>query len=524
MLEYVLKSSACMIVFLLFYQFLLEKENMHQFKRFFLLAALIASLVIPKLVFIEYAEAVPSTVSAVPGPAAQQVEPSTAQPISDMDVVNWSKLFRAFYLLGVLGFGLRFGAHLYQILRRIRKNQKLKGKTVTKVLLKEQLPPHTFFRYVFLNKEKYEANTIPGEVMLHEETHARQYHSFDVLFVELVQVILWFNPLLLLFKRNIKLNHEFLADRAVLKEKVNTQKYQNTLLSYVSRDSEAKYQSIKMANAINYSSIKKRFTIMKKETSKTSIALRIVLLLPIPVVLLYGFSTTKTIYPISKENIAPLVVQEGASREQMGEYNALAKKYNQFLGGSISKKEIEQMTYIHNRMSEKQRQDAQPFPSSILDKWSPQKGASRAQMKEYNALAKRYNAMTKEAFHIKRKEVERMQYIYDLMSEKQRADAEPFPEILEPPMPPEPPTPGFTNPETPEPPTFPAPITAENQIGHIKEVAQKGAIFYLEGERTSVAKIIEILEKEGPMNIMTRHTGDSDFVVRVSSDPEVPKE
>ena len=525
MLEYLLKSSACMVAFLLFYQFLLEKENMHQFKRFFLLAALIVSLIIPKLVFTEYVEAVPSTLSAVPGSEVQQVGLSAAKPISDMDVVSWSKLFWSLYFLGVLGFGLRFGNHLYQILRRIRKNPKLKGKTVTKVLLEEQMPPHTFFRYVFLNNNDFKQKNIPDEVLLHEETHARQHHSFDVLFVELAQVILWFNPLLLLFKRNIKLNHEFLADKAVLKEKVNTKRYQNTLLSYLSRDSEAKYQSIKMANAINYSSIKKRFTIMKKQTSKTSIVLRVILLLPITLVLLYGFSTTETIYQETDENVAALTMQNGASGEQLEEYNILAKKYNAI---PIAKRKIPltdltQLERIYRLMTEQQKANNLPFPE-CLPQQKEQKGASREQMKEYNALAKKYNTMPKNHMRILTEEVERLEYLYSLMSEKQKADAEPFPNFPEPPMPPDPPTSAVKSREISEPPTPPTPPAPKTPLEHIKEVAQKGAVFYFEGKKISASRAVELFEKNEGLNLVTNHTDDEDNVVHISAEPIVLKE
>ena len=74
-----------------------------------------------------------------------------------------------------------------------------------------------------------------------------------------------------------------------------------------------------------------------------------------------------------------------------------------------------------------------------LDDKKDQKGASREQMREYNALAKKYNAMSKGEMIVKKSELERMKYIYSLMSEKQRADAEPFPKIPEPPEPPKPP-------------------------------------------------------------------------------------
>lgn len=295
-------------IFLLFYKLLLEKESVHHFKRYFLLTAVIASFIIPQTVFTEYVEIEPTT-------AVTQVitinEPQEIQPVIqavETSPMNWSLILWTLYGLGAAGFGFRFMYNLFKIWKRIRNNPKTKHSAIYRILLKEQLPPHTFLRYIFLNKQKFETKSIPNSVLLHEETHAIQRHSLDVLFLEVLQLVFWFNPLIYAFKKTIKLNHEFLADSAVLKGQEDHLNYQNTLLSYLSNDSFNTHQSVGIANAINYSStrltvfgktfnfgnpygqVKKRFIIMKKQTSKKSILLRSLLLLPVLALMLYGFS------------------------------------------------------------------------------------------------------------------------------------------------------------------------------------------------------------------------------------------
>ena len=207
---YILKSAACMAILLLFYKLVLERENMHVFKRYFLLCAILVSFIIPSIVFVEYIE--PSISSEITQTSPNTIIPSQISNLSsDMEVINWSRLLWTIYFMGLLGFGFRFAKHLYQILRRIKVNPKLKAQFSTKVLLKEKLPPHTFLSYIFLNKNKFESNAIPKAVLIHEEIHAQQFHSLDVLLIELLQVIFWFNPLVYLFKKSIKLNHEFLC-------------------------------------------------------------------------------------------------------------------------------------------------------------------------------------------------------------------------------------------------------------------------------------------------------------------------
>ena len=444
MLIYLLKSGACLAILFLFYKLFLEKENMHVFKRFYLLTALLFSLIVPALVFVEYVEAPPTTHTVVQQVAADSDNVINVPAALETDVLDITPLLWGIYFLGLLFFGITFIKNLFQIFRRIRRNPKQISARFTQVLLLEKITPHTFFSYIFLNKKKFESNEIPKEVLLHEETHARQKHSLDVVFVEMLQVVFWFNPFIYLFKKAVKLNHEFLADHAVLKKDINTTTYQNTLLSYLSPDSQKKYQP-KLANAINYSSIKKRFTVMKTHTSKKSFFIRSPLLLPLLAILLYGFTETIIIQKeVAKAEANSLSTEVKATPEIVAEYNNLAKKWNLFLDYNMKivpskKRRLEQLFKL---MSAKQKSYAQPFPDFSLANKN-QEGATKDQIAAYNVLGKKYNGMIRrnKYIHIKHAEVERMEYLYNLMTKDQKAAAEPFPDF--PPMPdvPTPPAP-----------------------------------------------------------------------------------
>jgi hypothetical protein len=647
-----------MAILLLFYKLLLERENMHVFKRFFLMSAIVASFIIPSLVFIEYVEpTISSDMTTTTLTSTQLSEPPT-----DMDVINWTRLLWTVYFIGLLGFGFRFAKHLYQILRRIKINPKLKENFSVKVLLKEKLPPHTFFSFIFLNKKKFEANAIPKAVLIHEETHARQRHSLDVIFIELIQVLFWFNPFIFLFKKSIKLNHEFLADSAVLKRENGTANYQNTLLSYLSKESLEKYQSTGIANAINYSSIKKRFTVMKKRTSKTSVTLRSFLILPLVALLLLGFSERKLIeiqrntsviteVGILIENIEIRINKEGelffqeremiaveelgdrllklnqslsktereqqikavikveantpkeiikdvdrilmeygvaqinivgpepmytgnlietvTEQSQIEKYNGLAKKYNAvpIAKRIIPRNDLNTLESIYKLMTPGQKKEAQPFPEYLPK--NIQDGASRKQMAEYNALAKKYNDMDRNHMKILSKDVERLEYIYSLMSDKQKADAEPFPDFPEPPPAPKapnapnereqtavqikeiiekqdpydvvgsarisdptsppkspkvyigfveenrPPQPSVLKGEVKSVPT-PPPPTPPSPLDHIIDMAKKGAIFMYKGKEISSDKAIALIKENSDLSISTKQSNNGTPIVKIS--------
>ncbi len=624
-----------MAVFLLFYKLFLEQENMHVFKRFFLLTAIVASFLIPGIVFTSYVETVSENIenmANVPYVAVVSNEPK------DLDMINWSLIMTTIYLIGIIFFGFRFFRNLFQILRRIKRNPNFKVASSVRVLLKEVLPPHTFLSYIFLNKKKYEENAIPKEVLLHEETHAKQRHSLDVLFVEFLQVILWFNPLVYLYKKAIKLNHEFLADNAVLQQEIHTKNYQNTLLSYLSKESLEKYQSTGIANAINYSSIKKRFTVMKKRTSKKAIVLRSFLLIPLTGLLLFGFSESKVI-EIQKDNVEvseiaflienivirideegnlynddneeitlesleahllslnknlskiereqqvsaiikvtsntpkaiikevdrivtdygvtqidvvrqePLYIgilkEDKTEQSQIEKYNTLAKKYNAvpIEKRVIPLKDLKILERIYKGMTKIQKKEAQPFPECLPK--NSQDGASRDQMAAYNALAKKYNEMDSNRMRILKSDVERLEFIYSLMSDKQKADAEPFPDFPEPPPAPQasnsinspiapksprvltgrvsnvPPPPNVNHPKTitGRVSKVPAPPQPMDPLDHVVNMAKKGAIFYYEGKEISSDKAIKLIKNNKNFNISTTKSNSKKPKVKISKEP-----
>ena len=310
MLIYLLKSGACLAIFMTFYTFFLEKENMHVFKRYYLLGALIIAFAIPVITFTQYIEV----------PALPIVKESFApvvfytESVPQIEETNYLPfILWSIYALGILVFGLLFIKNLIQIALKIKRNPKQKSKHIIHVLLNDLITPHTFFKYIFLNKSKFEKQSIPQEVFWHEEAHAKQNHSIDVLFIELLQVIFWFNPLIYFTKHAIKMNHEFLADRAVLNKGISLPTYQHILLAFSSNASESP-----LANAINYSStrhaasvIKKRFTVMKTHTTKQKIWLRSLVLLPLLALTLYGFSEKKEVVTFSAtQNLSSDTIQD----------------------------------------------------------------------------------------------------------------------------------------------------------------------------------------------------------------------
>ncbi|HXJ99009.1 MAG TPA: M56 family metallopeptidase, partial [Gelidibacter sp.] len=209
---------------------------MHQLKRYYLLAAILIALTIPLITFTTYIEPVVSNFTEIKTYLVVDIEQEiTKKPFNYLPIILLS-----IYGIGVILFGIKFILNLSKILFRIKQNPKRKTHDFTFVLLSDLIVPHTFFRYIFLNQQKFETQQIPKEVFIHEKAHAKQKHSIDILLIELLHILFWFNPLIYFMKQFIKMNHEFLADEAVLKQGIEPSIYQQLLLTFSSNVTEPK--------------------------------------------------------------------------------------------------------------------------------------------------------------------------------------------------------------------------------------------------------------------------------------------
>lgn len=441
---YLFKSTACLFILFLFYKLVLENETMHRFKRFYLLGALALAFVIPWITFTSYIETT-TALTAIPNINSESISTERQAATNYLPGIAWT-----IYGIGVCFFALRFFINLKDLIVKIKQNPKLKHPKITHVLLQKEVTPHTFFRYIFLNKRRFEAHAIPSEVLIHEQTHAIQKHSIDILFIEIIQILCWFHPLVYFIKHAIKLNHEFLADQAVLQHGIAPRKYQNLVLAFSSNATPV------LANSIHYSFIKKRFTVMKKTTTKRQSMLRSLVFLPIVALLIFGFSTKKTVQKIA---LSPETTVSTVSLEDLQMYTKIASFWNTRFAQPNAERiiplsELKKLESIYYRMSETQKFKAPPFPAC-----TPPEKATPEQLAEYNKLARKYNAMNLENRVVKKKDVEKLHLIYNLMTESQRKKSEPFPKF--PPFPdvPEAPTvlKGKNDTDTTIPPPPPAP-------------------------------------------------------------------
>jgi len=283
MILFLIKSTLALGLLYGMYHFLLSRESIFKFNRFYLLTALVFSLVLP---FIQMPQVIPSVQEKsnqiwnqwelkqplvdleetnLPSELKEVQEKSLAQVGSQEKEVNqskisWVQVIIAIYFFGLMLFSTRFLLQLIGMRKLLKNNSQIDKGSYRLVLLKEDLLPFTFLNYLFVSRSQYQALGIEPEILEHELAHIQQKHSWDILFVEVLKCIFWFNPLLILYKKAIQLNHEFLADEHVLRKFENRVSYQYLLLNKVSDI----FGYHAMSSAFNFRITKRRLIMMGK--------------------------------------------------------------------------------------------------------------------------------------------------------------------------------------------------------------------------------------------------------------------
>jgi len=263
MIVIIFKAILSSGLFLLAYKLLLEKEKMHQFNRFYLLFSLVLSLVIP---FLTLTISVPVSIPIQDILVNTQQMSSTnysSQLSSATKTNHWLTILWTLYALIATTLLIRFVVNLKTIFGKIRLTAVIPYRNSKLVMTNEKIVPYSFLNYIFVSREDFEQRNIEEEIFLHELTHARQKHTIDILFIELVYTVLWFNPFLILYRNAIQLNHEFLADEEVIHSNQDVPAYQHLLVS----KSRGQTSSVFMSS-FNYLITKKRLLMMTKTTSR----------------------------------------------------------------------------------------------------------------------------------------------------------------------------------------------------------------------------------------------------------------
>lgn len=261
-INYIVESSLCLGILTLFYYGYLRTQNMPRFNRWYLLASLIFTAVLPLLHF---------TINGQSGNSEQNVSyygfmlnavtiygtmvTQTIVPVvKEHSGISW------FYVVGLLLLALRLVYALYRLGLLQRNTQRKKVGDIHVIMTQNVFQPFAFLNTVFVPKSFWETDDSQS-IIKHEAVHVKQKHTLDLILLELVLLVQWFNPFVWLLRKAISENHEFLADRAVLDGGVSVSDYQKTLLYQVMGT------KFDLGTGFSYSLTKKRFKMMKTQVN-----------------------------------------------------------------------------------------------------------------------------------------------------------------------------------------------------------------------------------------------------------------
>ena len=298
---YLLKSGICLGLFYSLYWLFLKKETYFMINRVYLIFSIVLSFFLPliQLTFPFFTEEVPSASELL----VVSNSLSRRAPI-------WLILLSVIYFIGIAVLLNRFINRLSSLLKLIRKYG-IRSKNGTKIVqLEGDFSPFSFFNSIFLNH--IDANDLNlEEIIAHERVHIRQYHSLDLMILEVLSIFHWFNPFVWPYKKSLKETHEYLADQGVIAQGFSPAKYQMLIFEH-----HVGVKLFEFANNFDRSQIKRRITMMTKIKSKNWSKIKVLLVVPAFLFLVIAFANSK---PVDMSDPVIGYVESGSTSQALSD-------------------------------------------------------------------------------------------------------------------------------------------------------------------------------------------------------------
>ena len=359
-LPYFLTASLYLALFYGCYALLLRQNTFFGLNRAYLLVSVILSLLLP-LVELPDQTASSLPVGAITLPTFVVGNSHPAQT----DGLTASQWLWLLYGIGVGSMLIRLGVNLRAVFTLIGRGTAEYQSSYTLVRLPDQLtaegqiPSFSFGRYLVLNHT--DALTQPEVLMRHEKAHIRQRHTADILFIELVQAVLWFNPVVWLYKRALQEVHEFLADRSVLQ--TPQPDYPRQLVAYALNVPSAALTT----PFVSKSTLKQRIVMLQKPQTHRRALLGYALVLPLAALLTMCTQSEKD-QPQSESALAGSQASARKPVKVEGEVFTVVENSPEFQGGMAGLNDYMSQNLHYPEAAQKARAEGRVFVSFIVTK------------------------------------------------------------------------------------------------------------------------------------------------------------
>ena len=283
------KAAIALAVFYMFYRLLLSKETFHRFNRIVLLGTAALSFVLPLCVITFKEVVVVPTMTASSETFTGEVA-GTAAMVPEVSEPIWPVILCSLFALGALAVLVHVVFSIIGIRRMIRSGSRQaleSGETL--IITETDTAPFSWMKYIVISREDYESGY--SQILTHEKAHIALRHSWDILFVDMITALQWFNPAIWMLKADLRALHEFEADDAVLRSGANIKEYQYLLI----RKAVSK-SGYSVANSFNHSTLKARITMMLNKKSSRMSAWKALYVIPLVGISLAATAETKVDY------------------------------------------------------------------------------------------------------------------------------------------------------------------------------------------------------------------------------------
>ena len=279
-LTYDLKVAVLVAAFYMFYRLLLSRETFHRVNRVVLLTTAVASFILPLCVITLHKTVVVSG----DGSGLITLDGLGMVEVAEPQTPLWQTFAVVVFFAGL---AVTLGHTAWGIVKVCRlishSEQHREADGIVVCVTDRDVSPFSFCRYIVLSRndtllpQSGEAGRGLASILAHERGHIRQHHTADVLLVDTLTALQWFNPAMWMLRQDLRAIHEYEADAAVLSQGINMRQYQYLLI----------HKAIgacgySVANGITHSTLKNRIHMMltNKKTNRAS-WLKLLAMLPI---------------------------------------------------------------------------------------------------------------------------------------------------------------------------------------------------------------------------------------------------
>ena len=282
MLAYFLKVNVAIVLFYAFYRLFFYKDTFFGWRRTALLCFFAVSAAVPLLniqTWITEQEPMVAMADLYASVVLPELTIGTEAAPTD-----WKSILSEYANIAYWGIVallmIRLIMQLAGIIHLACRCRKVQIGNTNIHLLPKADGPFSFFHWIFIHPSSHTEEEF-NEILIHERTHARQWHSIDVIISELVCIFCWCNPFAWLMKREICTNLEYMADARVLENGYDSKTYQYHLLGLSHQKA-----AVTIYNSFNVLPLKKRIKMMNKKRTKEIGRTKYLMFLPLAALLM----------------------------------------------------------------------------------------------------------------------------------------------------------------------------------------------------------------------------------------------